>query len=133
VQAAVNDRLAAAIRGGPIPAHWMRVKPAEPTPKVTAKESAPARSTTLKLVINAEVKSSKARLILSTWAPFPRIPNVRNFKVKVGEIDQIFQKHGIDKRYPPTLEYEPYRNQRMLRYAAFTIIRLRRMKNDEWY
>jgi len=116
-----------------MPAYWSKIKVKEPTSKVPVKEPAPARRTSPLLVVSAEVKPSCKKLILSTWAPFPRIANVRNFKVTVGEIDNIFKAHGMDKRQPPTLDFEPYRNQRMLRYAAFTILRLRKLKSDKLY
>lgn len=68
-----------------------------------------------------------------SWAPFPKIPNVRQFVVKTGGIDELFNCFGIKKRVAANFEFSYYENAAALRYAAFTITRLRETKSDSLY
>jgi len=67
------------------------------------------------------------------WGPFPRIPNVRKFKITLNEYDELFREHGITKRLPPTLKFEKYNNGDCLRYARYMIQKCRHEKNDRIY
>lgn len=67
------------------------------------------------------------------WAPFPKIPNVRSFKVVTQGIDKLFEHFGIRRKVAPTFEYELYRNQACIRYVKFTVTRLRSVKSDVLY
>lgn len=68
-----------------------------------------------------------------SWAPFPRIPNVRTFRVITGEMDEMFASFGIRKRTSSRFEFTYYQNQAALRYAAFTITRLRGTQSSALY
>lgn len=73
--------------------------------------------------------------IVSTmdWAPFPKIPNVRGFKVETGGIDELFSAFGIRKRVASRFEFTYYENAGALRYLAFTILKLRSTKSHRLY
>jgi hypothetical protein len=64
------------------------------------------------------------------WAPFPKIPNVRSFEVKTGGVDELFAAFGMKKRVSCSYEFAYYSNQAALRYAAFTIMRMRGTKSQ---
>jgi len=67
------------------------------------------------------------------WAPFQRIPNVQRFKITINDYDELFLKHGIQRRIPPVLEFEPYRNAGQIRYARRMILRLRNTADSRIY
>lgn len=48
-------------------------------------------------------------------------------------MDKVFDYFGIKKRISPTMEYSLYENQSAIRYAKFTITRLRNVKSDRLY
>jgi hypothetical protein len=90
----------------------------------------PAQDPGLKGGLNAEVKAAKDSF---DWSPFHKIPNVERFTVKIGEKDTFYEKFGIDRKVPPVLEFTPYRNNQFIKYARFTIKRLRNTKSDLLY
>lgn len=51
------------------------------------------------------------------WDPFPRIPNVRSFKINIASMDKVFDYFGIKKRMSPSMEYALYENRSTIRYA----------------
>lgn len=67
------------------------------------------------------------------WAPFPKIPNVKTFTVKTGMLDELFLSFGIKKRTSSKYEFSYYQNQAALRYAAFTITKMRNTKSRSLY
>jgi len=67
------------------------------------------------------------------WAPFQRIPNCQKFKITINDYDELFLKHGIKRRIPPVLEFEPYRNGAQIRYARRMILRLRNTADSRIY
>lgn len=104
-------------RSGPSP-------PPQPTP--VSQDIGPT------MVCVGGVRPSPLVLQMS-WAPFPKIPNVRLFKVETGGVDELFAAFGIRKRVSARYEFEYYTNQAALRYAAFTILRMRNTKSRALY
>jgi len=60
------------------------------------------------------------------WAPFKKIPNVKEFKVAARGFDKFYAEFGLGKSLPPLVEFTPYKNQSAVRYAGYIIRRLRR-------
>jgi len=58
------------------------------------------------------------------WLPFTRLPNVREFRVEIREMDEIFGKHGVRKRKKPILKYAPYNNKQCNRYMYHQLKRM---------
>lgn len=60
---------------------------------------------------NSNILDEKQKIL-----PFKTIPNVRKFRVDLGEYDELFKKHGIDRRQKPEFVYEKFFNHRSNRY-----------------
>jgi hypothetical protein len=67
------------------------------------------------------------------WAPFPEVANCRKFKVTIGELDNVYDAYGIKKRQEAKFEFESANNKAFVRYARFSIIRLRSTKSDRLF
>lgn len=64
------------------------------------------------------------------WEPFLRIPNVKRFIVKTGDLDELFDLFGVRKKVQATFEWSPYKNGSAIRYAGYMITRLQNTKSD---
>lgn len=58
---------------------------------------------------------------------------MRKFAVETSDRDSLFERFGIKKNLAPKIEFEYYKNQRVIRYAVYSINRLRTTKNSELY
>jgi len=84
--------------------------------------------------ISGEQQRQKNFTKTFVYAPFKRIPDVRALKIKLSEMDHVFEAHQIDKRrLPGELVVTPYKNAQFNRYAAVMISRLRRQKDGDLY
>jgi len=72
---------------------------------------------------NKTVKKAVSRRILGT--PFRYLPNCSDIKIRIGQPDELFKKHGIQKNIEATVEIEPHTNGIYNRYAKMQILRLK--------
>jgi len=59
------------------------------------------------------------------WGPFKKIPNVRTFKVIVGDPDPVFLRFHLTKRLPAQFDYEPHVNAKYNRYLEHQFKRMK--------
>jgi hypothetical protein len=61
---------------------------------------------------------------------FRRIPNVRSVKIIGGDFDELFVRHGIEKKLPVELEFQPLdKGNHVNRYIQHQVRRLGQMLN----
>lgn len=86
-------------------------------------------------VSEAATKARKAGGIpLKMWGPLKPFPNVKDFRVEVSKLDELFAKFGIQKRAEKArLEYVPYRNRDLNRYIAHQLIRLHKSTPENYW
>jgi hypothetical protein len=72
-------------------------------------------------------KSKKRGPAPFEWAPFPRIPNVAQFKIKDNGYDELMRMFNLDKKLPRSFETEPYNNGSKVKYAKRQILYLRKL------
>jgi len=58
--------------------------------------------------------------------PWKKLPNIRDFAIKVRPYDWVFLLFGILKRFPPELDFVGWRNATPNRYVDYMFKRLRR-------
>jgi hypothetical protein len=62
---------------------------------------------------------------------FKRIPNVRSVKIIGGDLDELFLRHGIEKKIPVQLEFKPLdKGDHVNRYIKHQVRRLGIMLNE---
>jgi hypothetical protein len=67
------------------------------------------------------------------WSPWKPFPNVKDFRVKLSPLDEVFAKFGIVKRLEKAqMEYTTYKNRDLNRFVEHQIIRMDKV-NDEVY
>jgi hypothetical protein len=75
----------------------------------------------------AAAKPKNATILGTHWK---RLPNVKNFVVKVNGLNSIFQYFGIKKMNRPDITWTPYRNIKYNIYMEKQIRRLRKYKSN---
>jgi hypothetical protein len=67
---------------------------------------------------------------LKLWSPWKPFPNVKDFKVELSMMDELFAKFGISKRLDKaTMVYSHYKNRDLNRFVEHQIIRMK--KSDD--
>jgi hypothetical protein len=87
----------------------------------------------MKYVVKGERKLRSSLVEGFSWAPFHKIPNVKEFQVNVAEIDKVFAHFGIKKNMSATAEFSYYKNRAAIRYAVLMITKMRNTRNDALY
>ena len=59
-----------------------------------------------------------------------RIPDVKEFQIKLSDTDRIYAMLGIVKRGEVEMQFKPLGNKRMNRYLGYTVRRLNRYRSD---
>lgn len=59
---------------------------------------------------------------------YRRLPDVKEFRVKIQDFDPLFEEHGIKKRFAPLLEFERYSNRPLNRYIEHQEKRLEKYR-----
>jgi hypothetical protein len=67
------------------------------------------------------------------WTPFHKIPNVKDFTMKIEHLDKISAESCSQLQRDESLEISYYQNKRSQRYAKHMIRRLRNTKSDILY
>jgi len=71
---------------------------------------------------------------LKLWSPWKPFPNVKDFKVELSVMDELFAKFGIVKRLDKaTMHYTAYKNRDINRFVEHQIIRLNAADSDLKY
>lgn len=60
------------------------------------------------------------------WKAVKRIPNVKDFKIEIQDFDDLFMKHGIQKRKVPIIIYDRHTNSSYNRYIKHQFARIER-------
>jgi hypothetical protein len=71
---------------------------------------------------------------LEEWVPWKPFPNVKDFRVELSKMDELFAKFGLVKRLDKaTMVYNSYKNRDMNRFVKHQIRRLKSAKTDQQY
>jgi len=71
---------------------------------------------------------------LKRWSPWKPFPNVKDFKVELSPLDELFAKFGVKKRLDKaTMVYTTYKNRDLNRFVEHQIMRMKKADDNVFW